>query len=351
MLQSPKVYCQFDPLEEVWLGGCYPIEYFNIYPEPIQSAYKKIVEMTLQDLEKVEDLLKSLDILVRRPQFTTVEDFIDLNGNLLKPPITPRDYSMTLGENFYHLRNAYPVDPWQAALEDYQNNGATIYNQSEHEEFGHLMPPCITRVGRDIYIDKTSHDHDWRYLSENALTTLARDYRINISFDHGHSDGIFCIPREGLILTSHWKDDYSSEFPGWEIHRVPMLLDPAIAKLNHHNHSRNWWIQGLDISYQAFNEHLDKYALDWIGCASETVFIVNSLVIDRDLMLTSAEPDVSTKQWFKKHKIDYIPVQHRTKTFWDGGIHCLTVDVRRKGEQRDFFPDRKQGLNHEFLAT
>lgn len=345
------VYCQFDPLQEIWLGGCYPVHYFDVYPEPVQSAYKKIAEMTLQDLEKVEDIIKSLGILIRRPQFITVNDYIDYNGNLLKPPITPRDYSMTLGEKFYHLRNAYPVDPWQHAWQGYQDAGAIIYNHSEHEEFGHILPPCITRVGRDIYIDKTSHDFDWQYLSQNALTTLARDYRINVSFDHGHSDGIFCIPKEGLILTSHWKDDYSTEFPGWEVHRIPRQNDPSSKILNHHDYSKNWWIQGLDISYQAFNEHLAKYALDWIGCASETVFAVNSLVIDSNLILTTGAPDDTTKQWFKKHKIDCIPIRHRTKTFWDGGIHCLTVDIRRKGVQRDFFPGRKQGLNNEFLAT
>jgi hypothetical protein len=349
MYNTPKIYCQFDPLEELWLGGCYPIEYFNVYPDPVQSAYKKIAEITLEDLEKIENILKSLDLLVHRPYFTKVDDFIDKNGFLLKPPMTPRDYSMTLGNNFYHLRNAYPCDPWQHVWQEYINHGTTVYNHSEHQEFGHLLPPCVTKVGKDIYIDKTSHDFDWNFLSQNALKTLSKEFRINVSFDDGHSDSVFCLPREGLVLTSHWKHDYSKEFPGWEVHVVPNILDTTM--LNLHNLSKNWWIQGLEISYQAFNEHLDKYALDWIGCASETVFTVNSLVINENLILTTGYPDNSTVQWLKKHKIDFIPIQHRAKTFWDGGIHCLTADIRRRGEQRDFFPNRIRGLHNEFLAT
>lgn len=351
MFQSPKVYCQFDPLEEVWLGGCYPIEYFDIYPEPVRSAYKKIAEITLEDLAEIENALKSLGVLVQRPQFNSVDDFIDSHGFLLKPPMTPRDYSMVLGTEFFHLRNAYPQDPWQHAWQPFVDHGVTNYIHAEDQEFGHILPPCITKLGKDVYIDKTTHDFDWQYLCQHALKTLSKKFRINVSFDNGHSDGIFSLPREGLVLTSHWKHDYAKEFPGWEVHMVQKQLSIDSAIRNQHSPSKDWWIQGLDISYQAFNDHLSRYALDWIGCASETVYTVNSLVVDTNLILTTGIPDDCTKQWFKKHKIDYIPLQMSTSTFWDSGIHCLTTDIRRKGEQRDFFPDRIKGLNHEFLAT
>ena len=33
-------------------------------------------------------------------------------------------------------------------------------------------------------------------------------------------------------------------------------------------------------------------------------------------------------------------VPWRTRGFWDGGIHCITLDVRRRGELTDYFPDR-----------
>jgi hypothetical protein len=33
-------------------------------------------------------------------------------------------------------------------------------------------------------------------------------------------------------------------------------------------------------------------------------------------------------------------VPFRTRTFWDGGIHCITLDIRRKTTMQDYFPDR-----------
>jgi len=33
-----------------------------------------------------------------------------------------------------------------------------------------------------------------------------------------------------------------------------------------------------------------------------------------------------------------VPFRHRY--FWDGGIHCVTMDLHREGVQQDFFPER-----------
>jgi hypothetical protein len=35
-----------------------------------------------------------------------------------------------------------------------------------------------------------------------------------------------------------------------------------------------------------------------------------------------------------RETIEYIPIQFRTKDFWDAGVHCLTVDIRRTGKKR-----------------
>jgi len=30
----------------------------------------------------------------------------------------------------------------------------------------------------------------------------------------------------------------------------------------------------------------------------------------------------------------------RHRYFWDGGIHCITADLERVGEMKDYFPER-----------
>ncbi len=34
----------------------------------------------------------------------------------------------------------------------------------------------------------------------------------------------------------------------------------------------------------------------------------------------------------------YIPWRHRY--FWDGGLHCITLDLVREGTQQNYFPER-----------
>jgi len=41
-----------------------------------------------------------------------------------------------------------------------------------------------------------------------------------------------------------------------------------------------------------------------------------------------------------KKGIDVIIADFRAKSFWDGGMHCLTCDVSRIGNKNDYFPQR-----------
>ena len=40
--------------------------------------------------------------------------------------------------------------------------------------------------------------------------------------------------------------------------------------------------------------------------------------------------------YFEKHKIEPIIVPLRHRYFWDGGLHCLSLDVNRSGEQQSY---------------
>ena len=41
--------------------------------------------------------------------------------------------------------------------------------------------------------------------------------------------------------------------------------------------------------------------------------------------------------FLKKHKIEPVICTQRHRWFWDGGVHCLTQDLYREGEQHDYF--------------
>ena len=41
--------------------------------------------------------------------------------------------------------------------------------------------------------------------------------------------------------------------------------------------------------------------------------------------------------YLSKKGINVHSVPFRTRTFWDGGVHCLTVDIKRNGKVEDYF--------------
>ena len=43
----------------------------------------------------------------------------------------------------------------------------------------------------------------------------------------------------------------------------------------------------------------------------------------------------------------HVPFRHRW--FWDGGLHCITLDLYREGTQQDYFPERADhDIVHKF---
>ena len=79
-------------------------------------------------------------------------------------------------------------------------------------------------------------------------------------------------------------------------------------------------------------------AKNWIGDSSETVFEVNMLVIDEQNVICINENDKVFKQ-LEANGITPHVVNFPTRHFWDGGWHCNTLDIRRKGNQENYFSE------------
>lgn len=329
-------YCQFDPLEEVWLGDCYPIEFYRNYDKDTKLAFEYVTDITKTDLDHFQSILESLNIIVKRPVFTNNPvDYEDSYGNLLKPPISPRDDNMVLGNTLYHLRNNFKIDPWQSELDEYCKSGSNVISSQFLEKYGYLEPPSIVRLGEDIFIDIDTHNHSWELIKREVIPEWTKEYNVHECQSDGHADSVFCVVGPNRILTSHWKQDYTKEFPNWEVHHIPK--SNKSKNFQRVGEDKTWWIedkQQLGQYYPAFNKSIEKVAENWIGNSLETEFEVNSLMVNESLILTTGIPTKETQDWFKKHKIDWIPIEFRTRAFWDAGIHCLTVDIRRNGNKR-----------------
>lgn len=321
----------FTPLKEVWLGDCYPESYYDHLPNEIADPFRQITEWTKEDTKKLQNFLENFGITVRRPVFTTIDDYLDEFDNLVRPPITPRDHYLTLDKTLYSLHNKLKKDPWQHWLTHYQSYNFNVQTPVDLP-INCLCPPSLVRIGKDLFLDHDSHPHTWGFICE-WLVEKSKQYRMNICSTAGHSDGVFCPVAPGVLVSSHYKNDYSHSFPGWEVFKIP-------NNLNNFNHPKDWWIQDHHINNnRAFNQYIQSAAASWVGNFRETVFEVNMLVIDEKNVVSMKDyPPLS--EWLAKKGITLHCMDLRTRSFWDGGWHCLTLDIHREDSITDLFPER-----------
>jgi len=324
----------FTPLKEIWLGDTYPESFYNHLPNEIADPFRKITELTKEDTGRLQTFLESRGITVRRPVFDSIDNYIDKEGNLTKPPVTPRDNYLTLGTTLYNLHSKTTGDPWRHWMQYYQQAGMDVRTPID-TAMNCLHPPSVVRIGRDLYIDTITHQETWGYLSE-WMVEAAKDYRVNICDTGGHCDAVFCPVGPGIIVTSHWKHSYEKTFPGWEIYRVPQELN-NFEFSTRYNH---WFTTNKAVdNNQVFSQHIIDKAQDWVGNASETVFEVNMLVLDQHNVVAMKEYPPLEK-WLNERGITVHYFDLRTRGFWDGGWHCFTLDILRDDTKADLFPNR-----------
>lgn len=322
----------FQPLQEVWLGDCYPTQFYDHFESKERDFFQEITQRTHDDLKKIEDKIKSFGITIRRPEFPRIDFFLDEQDNLCKPPICPRDWALTLGNTLWVLPQYYSgFEPFENAIKDYRQSSqqVKILDRSIPEPMCYVPFPSVVRVGQDVYLD--SHTLNEYFMAQ--ASELAKKYRVHISTTGDHSDGVFCPIRPKQIFSTHYLTVYEKTFPGWDV----FFLPNTTLKRAHSGYSSSWWVEGMN--YQIFNPEIVKRAANWIGDARETVFEVNMLVIDEKNVLCIAEDDAACKKLeslgITPHVLDF-----KTRGFWDGGLHCLTLDIYRQGSCIDYWPDR-----------
>lgn len=318
----------WSPLQEAWLGDVYPASWYDHLEPAVRDVFYQLTEITQQDLAVIEACMTSFGVHVKRPRYDSIDDFIHL-GHLIKPDICPRDDFVVIGNEL--LVPEQPKPAWKHVIESYrQAPGSGIRPGIQHFFNG----ANVVRVGKDIIIDRDCFDYEYR--------GEFPDYRVRVVANGGHMDGCFAILKPGLILANHYWDDYANTFPGWDI---IMLDDPTYRAAPSTGYQQpypvyngKFWNTTVGTN-QSFNEHIVKHALDWVGCYTETYFELNCLVVDTGNVLMLAENETLARD-LERHGIRVHWVPFRTRSFWDGAMHCLTVDIRRQSQIVDYFPAR-----------
>jgi hypothetical protein len=329
----------FQPLKTVWLGDTYPERFYDHLDSESQDALMKLTELTHHDLNQIEKKLIELDVQVQRPQFQSIDSYIS-NDKLIKPPICPRDWAMVLNDTL-HIIPQYEsgVQPWQWAIDQYvdQHQKVNILNRfcEKSDSMCWVAFPSFVRVGRDLFIDYSLKNENSAKNNQIICEQLSKNYRVHVSHTGDHSDGTFCPVRAGQIFSTHYRQVYSDTFPEWDVF---FLTDTTVGRKYKGNGYNGTW-QQKDFYLPYYNSSLISNVNSWLGNSEETVFEVNMLVVDEKNVICIAEDDAACR---KLEELGITPhvVDFKTRSFWDGGIHCITLDIHRQGECVDFWPDR-----------
>ena len=343
-----NIWNKWDKLETVLIGSCHPLEFYdNIKDDKIRDPLLRITEETLQELDYFKSVLKDFGCEVI--QAPTVYDRIGIwqnRGGVATPrnSLQPRDCQVVIGNKcvISYIDNPGIVD----TLKKYNTKDLIIDPRTIKTITGTLDKgstdstwdaPFLTVVGNRIYLDN-------KEFTEKKIKWLKNKFPdfeyVEVSIG-GHNDGCFTTLKPGAILSLYDIQTYEETFPGWDVCYLP---DQSWSKVSPFLDMKEkvdgkWWVPGEEHN-DAFIEFVNTWLSKWVGYVEETVFDVNCLVLDEHHVCVSNNKNETVNAFLKKHKMEpvYIPWRHRY--FWDGGLHCITLDLKREGTQQNYFPER-----------
>jgi hypothetical protein len=378
-----SVYQHWDPLKVCMVGKTYPPEFYSwIKNSKTRSIFERIATETEEDYRSLINILESFQVEVLRPDIP--EDFSLLYNNLNKsyiiPPMTPRDYFGTYGNTLTYNRNTinkiynnvkdeswpdvYSFNDLHNLNNDIKSELSNVFKidftglipstkNLQNIFFGNILnyikDECnikITdgaidtstaanfRIGKDIYTNKND--------AHNELSLLLNSYRLHNTELNYHIDGAFCPVVPGLIISLHDIIDYESMFPGWEVVYLPdQSWDKIKPFLDLKSKNKGkWWIPSEEYNDDVI-EVVDTWLSKWVGYVEETVFDVNMLVINEQNVIVNNYNKLVFNA-LERHGVTPHICNFRHRYFWDGGLHCITSDLDREGEMKDYFPERKE---------
>lgn len=359
MTSPVRVYSEFDPLEEVIVGRVYAPEAFDAVDDPpLRDMLQRVARETEEDFSVLATMLEADGITVRRPTISQelfewrdgvpVPRAVDSGAWAVpypNPPVFPRDLTLTLGSRMYSVYARAP-NRWLEGLAfydlflEYYQQGAEWISMPlplldmaadsyvAYERKALLFhAAALQRCGRDIFHTTPAAELPLskgtelglRWLKEN----VGSEYRFHQLQRHGHIDSKFALLKPGLVMTWLPRHELPECLQKWDIIKLDSKA-PLPAEFVAMREQR------------FYRDFVDRWLHEWIGYVDETYFDVNVLSLGPDrVMLNGYNKELFAK--IQQHGIEPIPFDFRHRIFWDGGLHCITLDVRRRGECEDYF--------------
>jgi hypothetical protein len=355
-----SIYTNWDPLEEVIVGNC-PTSLSKKWkiPDNVRRDFDQILEETKEDLDNLSNLLDKLKVKVHRPTICEFDQNITIENFTIKNPafpIVPRDQYWTYGNTIYQtyssLSDRYldslnynniftdlfnrgwnwisqPLPTLQNLddMEGYKQwvvNGSEIYSKNYKEKLlWHTA--TLFRCGESILVNPrgpgTRLGLEW--VQRNVDAEIIFNYK-TVMNGWGHIDhGFYMI------------DDNTVVCDGLEF--VPLCLkDKKIINIKDKLKEINYnnFFQKTHSNTNKFSQDwLREWLTEWTGYTQNLSWGTNVLVVDSNNIVFASEWPAMFEE-LEKHGINCHFSKQRHGWFWDAGIHCLTLDLSRKGIKR-----------------
>ena len=310
----------YDPLSVCMVGRTYsPDQFAHIQDPTVRDRLQLILHETEEDYLNLCRVLRDAGVEVVRPD-QPQGDWSQ------RPPCQPRDDMAVVGP-VLHVNHARP---------EYR----TILNQCSTVV---EVPPCAeSRLISTSFIHRVqgtlhwgTNQPQWRHsqlVESYTQQWQAAGWSVDVMANEGHGDCTWCVPCEGCIITLHdvSRAYYESQFPGWDILYVEDKywhhMSP-FRRIKQQNGGR-WWVPGAEDEL-AFGAFVNTYLKEWVGYVEETVFEVNMLSLSPDVILVN-NYHKEVFDFLERHHVTPVIVPFRHRWFWDGGVHCVTQDLRRE---------------------
>jgi hypothetical protein len=362
-----SVHNNWDPLEEVWLGDVYPSHFYDDLDSEVRDSFYQLTEWTKQDLAAIEKKFKEFNVVVRRPNVSDDKsNYLYKNKFLLKPPICPRDENAVIADKLYVA--GIPSHAYDSLKNYYPKQNIFSSKESPLQDLGIVSGANIVKLGKDIIFDFSVYSQSgaeslkdkkikvFKHFEKFAKVHVEtfKNYRLHYSTNGGHADACFMPVKPGLVLTTKYWTEYDKILPNWQhinikepswvniqkIKTIRQQIGMAVEPTIPHNGGNNWagFIQNMP---RHFNAYVKRFCKEWIGNYKETFFEVNTLMLDENNLMCIDSVDAYDPLYeeLEKHGVKVHAMPWRTRGFWDGGMHCITLDISRRGTLKDYFPN------------
>lgn len=366
-----EVHQHWDPLQICVVGRSYPPEFYSwISDSKTRRVFEQMAVQTEEDFQLLINQLKEFSVEIWRPEINLpYQEFDSVRCQYREPPMTPRDDMIMIGEKFYRkpcqswhkFYQAVRAPNWPASVEsisdlpqDIQQECTelhgwgniimsdfdpyrTVINEIQDNGNSTQLAPdaCINgaaviRLGQDLIVGV---DEFPASATIKQLEQEFADYNLRITQSPGHMDGNYCPVCPGLIISHYDSDIYKPFFPDWQVVRVRPSLYRDVSWARYRKLTRNkWWLRNFDFDNDIIDT-VEKHINNFVGCVDETAFEVNMLIVDpKNVIAFSYNKQVETALNQFGINLHVVPFRHRY--FWDGGAHCVTLDIHRTGKKQ-----------------